>query len=605
MDFDISNYLDNFNKTTKKNSIKDRYTSNNDLEEGLLDGTNQPQLHKELFWEKNSDTRLFFFNTDMIDFRYVEFGKLSEPFVLTLYNNSSEKMKIKWILEKPINTSNLTKNNNLFNSEGSIFIITPEEAVINRKSSAEFKVYFKPNKAEFYFFSNILCLGFLMTSYDRKELSDKAFDLINNGKVARNTVSSLNYKTNLLKSLSSVDKEFEYFDPPIPLRLSVVGHSFPPNIQIFMPMMEISPEKEIIFPPSSLLQSGYQTLTIKNNSDTPLYYKIMTDTTNIFRVYPKYGLIHSKSFNLICVEFCPREVNYYKFPLKIVFNHDSQNMHSILLSGLCVDPIIEVEGIREEVYFPPSYVGINTKKVITLINRSPIKVNVQITVHQSESGVINVEPNYFDMEANQIRKIDVYLCPTKVTQIEGKIEITVGRIYDHLNELLGVYNPGSYLMKQGGDKHDKRMYRKVLTILGKGSDGELKLDPPLIQFGTVKVGFYKKMYFSIYNPTICNFYVKLVIPEDQKHLENIISFDFSEGLINSFCKKDVSVTFKPVNRQNFNLKVSLYAVDNKSDRMTQSIITNNSFEGKRKWEDFLKLFLFFINFYFLMKFWFF
>jgi hypothetical protein len=388
----------------------------------------------------------------------------------------------------------------------------------------------------------------------------------------------MGYKSNLLKSLTKDDKQFEYFDPPINLKIGVVGHSFPPNCQIFMPMMEVTPEKEIIFPPSSLLQSGYQILTIRNNSDTPLYFNFLSDISKVFRVFPKSGLIQSKAFNIVCVEFCPREVNIYKFPLKIIFNHDNQNMHTIILHGICVDPIIEIEGIKDEIYFPPSYVGINTQKTITVINRSPIKVNVQISINQCEFGVITVEPDYFDMEANQIRKINVYLCPTKVSDIESQIEFTVGRIYDHLNESIGIFNPGSYFMKPGPEKHDKRIYKKVLKILGKGSDGDLKLEPAVLKFGTVKVGFYKKMYFSIYNPTLCNLYVKLNIPEEHKQLEQILSFDFNEGLINSFCKKDVSVTFKPVNRKKFNINVALYAVDNKNDKMTQTILSNNSFE---------------------------
>jgi hypothetical protein len=576
-EFDISSYLDNMNKSYRKNIIKDKFSSDGLGEDAILESTNQTQLHKEMFWESNSNLRLCHANVEMIDFRYVEYGKVSEPFNIIVYNNSNEKVKLKWILDKQINTSNLTKNYNLFQCENVIFIVSPEEAIVNRRSWTEFKVYFKPRKSEYYYFSDLTCLASLMTNYDHKVLSDKAFDLISKTQMPNQTLSSLNYKTNMLKSKANND--FEYFDPPIPIKISVVGHSFPPNIQIFMPMMEVSPEKEIIFPPSSLLQSGYQTLTIKNNSDTPLYFKFVTDSTNVFRVYPKCGLIPSKKFNLVCVEFCPKEIDFYKFPLKIIFNHDTQNMHTVILQGLCVDPLIEVEGINDEIYFPPSYVGINTKKIITLVNRSPIRINVEISIEQSQNGVINVKSNYFDMEANQIEKIEVFLCPLKVCEIEGKIEIKVGRIYDHLNEFVGIFNPGSFRIKPGADKHDKRIYRKTLKILGQGADGELRLDPPLLQFGTVKVGFYKKMYFSIYNPTICNFYVKLEIPEDQKYYEQFINFDFSEGLIHSLCKKDVSVTFRPINRQNFKLRVGLFAVDNKNDKMTQSIMTSRSFEG--------------------------
>ena len=38
-----------------------------------------------------------------------------------------------------------------------IFIIQPEEMIIPRLSYGEFKVYFKPNQPEYYFYSDITC----------------------------------------------------------------------------------------------------------------------------------------------------------------------------------------------------------------------------------------------------------------------------------------------------------------------------------------------------------------------------------------------------------------------------------------------------------------
>jgi hypothetical protein len=263
-------------------------------------------------------------------------------------------------------------------------------------------------------------------------------------------------------------------------------------------------------------------------------------------------------------------------------------MHTLNLSGLCADPFIEIEGIKDEIYFPPSYIGINTKKTITLKNRSPIKINIQISTEYDERGIITVEPNNFEMEQNQIKKVDIYFCPTLVSDFESNISIVAGRIYDPYIEYVGVYNPGSGLIRYNEGLHDKRQFKKQLKILGKGADGVLKIEPGILQFKTVKVGFHEKLSFSIYNPTICNFYVKLVIPEkqkifeqtDRKTLEQILQFDFSEGLINSFCKKDVSVNFSPINRYFIDLKVALYATDNKNDKITQSILSNNAIESK-------------------------
>lgn len=159
-DFNIKNYFENETKSLKKNTLT-RDKKSNDFDELFVDSSTQIQLHKELLWENTSNTRIISSNVDMIDFRYSENGKLSEPFNVTLYNNTNEKIKIKWLLNKPVVTSNISKFHNLFHLENIIFIVNPEEAILSKKSGIEFKVFFKPNCAEQYYYSNLTCLATL------------------------------------------------------------------------------------------------------------------------------------------------------------------------------------------------------------------------------------------------------------------------------------------------------------------------------------------------------------------------------------------------------------------------------------------------------------
>jgi len=158
-DFELSNFL-----KRKSSVIRDKISvveEDNPVENISL---NSVEMHKEMFWENTSNTRLFHSNVDLIDFRYVEHAKLSDPYILTIYNNSTEKIKLKWILNKEISVSSLTKSYNMFTDPNLIFIVSPEEAVVNYNSSAEFKVYFKPNQQEFYFFTQLTCLGTMLTN---------------------------------------------------------------------------------------------------------------------------------------------------------------------------------------------------------------------------------------------------------------------------------------------------------------------------------------------------------------------------------------------------------------------------------------------------------
>ena len=93
----------------------------------------------------------------------------------------------------------------------------------------------------------------------------------------------------------------------------MVGHSFPPGSQPFIPMVQMNPAKQVTFPACGPHESVYQTLMITNTSDTPAYYKILQDSTNTFKAYPNVGLIEGKSFAVVCFEFNPRLARDYNF----------------------------------------------------------------------------------------------------------------------------------------------------------------------------------------------------------------------------------------------------------------------------------------------------
>lgn len=162
------NYLESVTKTFRKSGFnRDKGEKTSDVDFAFVESTSQIQLHKELLWENTSSTRIISANVDMIDFRFCEKGKLSDPFLLTITNNSNERIKLKWLLNKPCITSNLTKVHNIFNLENILFIVHPEEAFIQRRSHHDFKVYFKPNLTEHYFYTNLTCLATLQTVYEK------------------------------------------------------------------------------------------------------------------------------------------------------------------------------------------------------------------------------------------------------------------------------------------------------------------------------------------------------------------------------------------------------------------------------------------------------
>ena len=124
--------LNNTEKNITEELVNDNNgnTGNNGNNGNAAINSQQPQLHKEMFWETFSNTRIISFDTDLIDFNFVQSGTVSEPYILKVNNNSNEDMKIKFIFDKPINLNNLIKSINIFNSENTIFFTQPEEKII-------------------------------------------------------------------------------------------------------------------------------------------------------------------------------------------------------------------------------------------------------------------------------------------------------------------------------------------------------------------------------------------------------------------------------------------------------------------------------------------
>ena len=300
---ELKGYFFNANNKSRKIDTYDKL--NNSFNSNLNDFDNfedikkitdlnshQTQLHKEMFWEPNSNTRLISFETDFIDFNYMKVGSVSEPYILKVHNNSNEDMRVKFIFEKPINLNNLIQTINIFHSEDTVFFTQPEEQIIPKNSSADFKVYFKPNQKEFYFYLNLPCQATILSSnsnysfnstlpltqrnklinINKNKLSD--FGKIMANKNIKMKATLFNTKSTLLSSFyanKTESKNFEgtlsprgftksnfhtksnsnhikqFHEPPITLFISLVGHSFPPGTQIFMSMYELT-KKGNVFP---------------------------------------------------------------------------------------------------------------------------------------------------------------------------------------------------------------------------------------------------------------------------------------------------------------------------------------------------------------------
>ena len=152
-----------------------------------------------------------------------------------------------------------------------------------------FYVEFVPFEPDQYFFQNAQCYVYLNNGALSKNKRLIAQEQQKEAKSKMKTGSSLTKTKTLLGSMKRSkfeDAMNEDMDPPICLNTKFVGHSFPPGSQPFIPMIKVSPQNSITFPSCGPNESVYQTIQINNTSDTPVYYKIMQDTTQTFKAIP-------------------------------------------------------------------------------------------------------------------------------------------------------------------------------------------------------------------------------------------------------------------------------------------------------------------------------
>ena len=266
------------------------------MHEIAIDDPNQVVLHKEMFLEMSADLRDIALREEYIDFAFTEHGRVSESKAITFDNKFPFDVQVNWVLLNVINSTTGLPIENPFK-------VSPQSTVVQANSAFQFNVRFSPHVPDSYFFQMAQCFVQLVNGGNGKT---KRMEL---GKTGTSGATSKTAGKTLLGSIKKTKFEealHEELDPPTVLNLRLVGHSFPPGSQPFIPMVKISPSNKIVFPPAGANESVYQTVQIVNTSDTPVYYKILQDSTKTFRAYPPIGIISGKSFSLVCFEFQPK-----------------------------------------------------------------------------------------------------------------------------------------------------------------------------------------------------------------------------------------------------------------------------------------------------------
>lgn len=328
------------------------------------------------------------------------------------------------------------------------------------------------------------CYAFRKTGYENKLRQIETSDPTKKGlHEVTQTRASLTLNKYKYKAKVEVAEEVE---PPMCLCIPTVGHSFPPGSQPFLPMLELSPSNIVKFLPAAIEESTYQIIQLMNNSDTPIYYKMLPDPSKTFRIFPPVGLIEGRSFALICFEFSPRTAQSYSFVTQCFLNHSASFQTKLQLLGYCYMPTISLDG-EGKIYYPPTFMGVASKEKLTIKNDSLVQCEVSCSVPDKYSEEISFLPQTFRLRGNETRDISCTFTPKKPQPYTVTAKFFASGVYDPFRDLVGFFNPSSGKLSKNTTSCQKNPKPKEVLILGAGADGYIEIMPEKLDYGTVKL----------------------------------------------------------------------------------------------------------------------
>jgi hypothetical protein len=492
-------------------------------------------------------------------------------------NKLPYKVEIHWVIPQATNSQGeLVKNP---------FSFSEMTSVIDAKSSKDFDLKFKPFEPDYYFFQILQGYVYLYNGNENKMRKDEDGD--NPQGVKSLTKRSMIRTTKVSRFDESLSEEI---DPPLCLNLRVIGHSFSPGTQPFIPMVKFLPNKNVIFPPCGPGESVYQTMKIMNTSDTPVFFKMMADPAKVFRVYPIMGLIQGRGFSLVCFEFNPKSANHWSFTSQCVLNYTFTNVQNIHLSGKCFRPEITLAN-KGKLFFPPTYTGVSSRQKLVVKNNARIPLEYECLVPHKYKDVVMFDPPKAVLQANEEKNVICTFTPLAKREYALSIPMQVTNIFDTTKELIGYFNPGSGVAVRAQTKKEQTKYE--LRIFGVGNDGNLSIKPSKLEFDTVTVGFTKILSLTVINKSKTSIYIDFQLdqinlenkkPQEQDRIRKIVQdnfkFDFKEGMVPALSKKKVKITFKPSLRFDYNIKLSCNAREKLGKDLKSTIKSNTFFSQK-------------------------
>ena len=493
--------------------------TNQDLETTKHLTAQSTLTHKELFGSICLSDSFLKVSLKYLDFSYASVSGVLPSREITLENISGRKLSVFWTNDAPYRG---TKDN--------VFSVYPPTANMQPGETSKFTITFRPSNLGAFFFQKLQCFAIDYDTNMMEKISKASF------KMKKRMIGVSNLSSTQVQGELNAPRMM----PPIELEIICTGNSFGPDTQPFIPMIQVVPKNELVFSPCAVGDTVYCSMQLVNKTDTPSYFKFDNDGSEIFQVFPKFGLIEGHKFKIIFFKFSPKVPSLQNHTMHCRLNN-AIDVIRVKLAGYCCQPMLEIDNISQ-IFFPPSFIGVHSKQKIGFHNRSRVPLSFFINVPKKYRDELMFGPLRSVLLPNQTDYITCSLMPLKKAKYHIKVPIEVH-----------------------GENADQTAENQQLEVYGEGGDGSLVAKPEDVDFGIIKVNFYKMQKITIYNHSHVTFYLNLELkPQDdtvkmdeasRRAIAESFHLDFVDGIITGHSKIEVSITFKPTEVCDLNVRL--------------------------------------------------
>ncbi|KAM6946159.1 cilia- and flagella-associated protein 65 [Aplochiton taeniatus] len=328
--------------------------------------------------------------------------------------------------------------------------------------------------------------------------------------------------------------------PPWCLTVRVVGHSFQPGREHFVPHCSLQ-HPQVLFPAVEVL--SYRTVLLQNSGDLPLTFHLDPEQSPGVCVVPTAGLVPPGAHQILTLRTTPSEdspAQGLNIPLQL--NACSKHTQTLSVINVVEKPCVSLEG-KGSLFFKPTAAGSTSTRLHRVRNRSRLPLGFEWKISGSDGRVLSVEPQSGELQPNES---GVH------TWTFNPLEETVYTLKPHIH-FWPIQNPAC------------RKSHLQLKVLGMSSKGSIQADSPVLDLGEVLVGDCRSFEVPLVNNGPCPVTFCLAVQRvvdgpglvyDPETEPNALELDPTRGTIPSRSRLRIRSTLRLARRTHYRWTIS-------------------------------------------------